>query len=167
MSIVRSFLVIFTLAATNATAQTKLPPGTPEPIARDMEVLDKYRAEVEKRIGIGQPEAAAADAREAREEDGLPERDPFEVSSQLRESNVRAPRVGPGEGMTLSQILRLRAVVRGPDGGIAKIESGKDTIIVHDGDELDVNDIRYTVKIEADGVRLHGSGAPQYKLLVR
>lgn len=167
MRIVYSFIVIFTLTATNATAQTKLPPGTPEPIARDMEVLDKYRAEVEKRIGTARPEAAVADAREAQEEDDLPERDPFEVSPQLRESNVRAPRVGPREGMTLSQILRLRAVVRGPDGGIAKIESGKDTIIVHDGDELDVNDIRYTVKIEADGVRLHGSGAPQYKLLVR
>jgi hypothetical protein len=167
MHIVRSFLVMFALAAAvSAAAQTKLPPGTPEPIARDMEVLDNYRLEVEKRIGTARPEAPAS-ADLAREDDDLPERDPFEVSPQLRESNARAPRVGPREGMTLSQILRLRAVVRGPDGGIAKIESGKDTLVVHDGDELDVNDIRYTVKIEADGVRLHGSGAPQYKLLVR
>ncbi|MDR2261176.1 MAG: hypothetical protein LBE06_09695 [Azoarcus sp.] len=94
------------------------------------------------------------------------DRDPFEVSPRLREGNSRN-RIGMQEGTALNQLLRLRAVVRGPEGAIAKIQSGNDAIIIRDGDELDVNGIRYSVTIEADGLMLRGAGAPQYKMLVR
>jgi hypothetical protein len=168
-------------AAGSAAAQTRLPPGTPPAVQRDMETIDRYYAEVDRRAGSGKEkenEAAGASG-EARFAPltvapprtsitpNAPERDPFEVSPRLREGNTRSPRFSQQEGMALSQLLRLRAVVRGPAGGIAKIESGKDVIVVHDGDELDVNNIRYTVTVEADGVLLRGAGAPQYKMLVR
>ncbi|MDR0717344.1 MAG: hypothetical protein LBF50_08005 [Azoarcus sp.] len=95
------------------------------------------------------------------------DRDPFEVSPRLREGNSRNNRPNMQEGMALNQLLRLRAVVRGPEGGIAKIQSGNNTLVVRDGDEIDVNGIRYTVYVEADGLMLRGAGAPQYKMLVR
>jgi hypothetical protein len=95
------------------------------------------------------------------------DRDPFEVSPQLREGNNRNTRNSMQEGMVLNQLLRLRAVVRGPEGAIAKIQSGQSTLIVRDGDEIDVNGIRYTVTVEADGLVLRGAGAPQYRMQVR
>ncbi|MDR1423622.1 MAG: hypothetical protein LBI92_03310 [Azoarcus sp.] len=162
------FIVPFVLLSCVATAQTALPPETPQPIVEGMRVIDQYRAEVDRRTGnaaAGFSPLVIAPPRTSITPDA-PERDPFEVSPRLRES-TSTPRVGPGEGMTLSDSLRLRAVVRGPDGGVAKIESGKDTLVVRDGDELNVNDIRYTVTVEADGVMLRGAGAPQYKLQVR
>ncbi|MDR0702500.1 MAG: hypothetical protein LBF61_08885 [Azoarcus sp.] len=175
-----------------AAAQTRLPAGTPAVLRRDVESIDKYYAEVNKRAGGGKT-ADGVGATDKGEDEGeaadvaggtrftplavapprtsitpdAPDRDPFEVSPRLREGNARASRFGPQEGMRLNQMLRLRAAVRGPRGGIAKIESGKDVIVVQDGDELDVNNIRYTVTVEADGVMLRGAGAPQYKMLVR
>jgi hypothetical protein len=166
------------LLAGGTAAQTSLPAGTPTVLRRDVETIDKYYAEVNRRVGGGKAgEAAAAanggeggvagDARLAPlaaaspgAVPALPMRDPFEVSPRLREGNGRFSGFGQQEGMRLNQMLRLRAVVRGPRGGIAKIESGKDVIVVHDGDELDVNNIRYTVTVEADGVMLRGAGAP-------
>ncbi|MDR0529001.1 MAG: hypothetical protein LBG69_05255 [Zoogloeaceae bacterium] len=97
-------------------------------------------------------------------------RDPFEVSARLRESKVTVGRSGQREGTVLSKHLRLKAVVRGPGGAIAKIESGvtgKETFIVQDGDELELDGVRYIVKVEADGLTLSGAGAPQYKMLIR
>ncbi|MDR1661938.1 MAG: hypothetical protein LBR95_05880 [Azoarcus sp.] len=169
------FLAGSSALAGGAAAQTRLPPGTPPAIQRDVETIDRYYAEADKRSGEGGEEARGG-ARftplviappRTSITPNAPERDPFEVSPRLRAGNARAPRFDQQEGMTLSQILRLRAVVRGPQGGIAKIESGKDVIVVRDGDELDVNNIRYTVTVEADGVSLRGAGAPQYKMLVR
>jgi hypothetical protein len=107
------------------------------------------------------------DAPERAIDNVIRDRDPFEVSPRLREDNARNNRAGMQEGMALNQSLRLRAVVRGPEGGIAKIQSGGTTLIVRDGDEIDVNGIRYTVYVEADGLMLRGAGAPQYKMLVR
>lgn len=142
----------------DVAAQTGAPAATPE--AQESE---PDRADWGKRFApltVAPPKTAATP--------DAPERDPFEVSPRLRENSGRAPsRFGPQEGMKLNQLLRLRAVVRGPEGGIAKIESGRDVIVVRDGDELDVNNIRYTVTVEADGVLLRGAGAPQYKMLVR
>jgi hypothetical protein len=95
------------------------------------------------------------------------DRDPFEVSPQLREGNNNR-RIVRQDGAALNQLLRLHAIVRGPEGGIAKIQIGKDKpIVVRDGDELDVGGIRYIVAVEADGLMLRGAGAPQYKMQVR
>jgi hypothetical protein len=168
--------------AGGAVAQTSLPAGTPDAIRRDMATIEsRHRAEAEDRSGgekknegngavgangTGFTPLTIAPPRTSTTP-GASDRDPFEVSPRLRESSGRASRFNQQEGMALSQILRLRAVVRGPDGGIAKIESGRDVIIVRDGDELDVNNVRYTVTVEADGVLLRGAGAPQYKMLVR
>jgi hypothetical protein len=187
MRMTAAFFLFFVPALfSGATAQSTLPPETPEAIRRDMETIEKYRAEVERLSGSsGKAPEKPGEAKPAAEPLFPPlvvappptsitpdptrragtERDPFEVSPRLRESGGRN-RSAP-DGMALSQALRLRAVVRGVDGGIAKIQSGQDTIIVRDGDELDVNGIRYTVKVEADGLVLRGSGAPQYKMLVR
>jgi hypothetical protein len=143
--------------ACGAAAQTGAPHETPAAQGSEPEKVDW--GERFAPLTIAPPKTAATP--------NAPDRDPFEVSPRLRESGGRTSRFGPQEGMALSQILRLRAVVRGPDGGIAKIESGRDVIIVRDGDELDVNNIRYTVTVEADGVLLRGAGAPQYKMLVR
>jgi hypothetical protein len=167
---------LFFLALPTATdaARPALPPETPPTIVEGMEVIDKYREEVEKRTGggagftpltVAPPRTSITPDAPRRAIDEV-ERDPFEVSPRLRESAARSPRVDDG-GMKLDRMLRLLAVVRGPEGGIAKIESGKETFVVRDGDELDVNDIRYTVKVEADGVVLRGAGAPQYKMQVR
>lgn len=148
-----------------------LPPETPEAIRSGLETIDKYRAEVEKRTGnaplapltVAPPRTSITPDAPARDASALPERDPFEVSPRLREGGGRDARLG----LALNQALRLRAVVRTPEGGIAKIESGKDSLVVRDGDELDVNGIRYTVKVEADGLVLRGAGAPQYKMQIR
>ncbi|MDR2688306.1 MAG: hypothetical protein LBB76_00940 [Azoarcus sp.] len=99
---------------------------------------------------------------------GAPERDPFEVSPQLRESGPRNSRVGGmQEGMVLNLNLRLKAMVRGPEGGMAQVQSSNGIFTVYEGDELEVNGIRYTVHIERDGLLLRGAGAPQYKMRVR
>ena len=153
-----------------AAVAQELPPETPEAIRRDMETIGKYRDEVEKRIGaplsVAPPRTSITpDApRPAFDE---AERDPFEVSPRLREGNSRARRAGAQEGMALNRALRLVAVVRGPGGGLAKVKSGQEELVVRDGDELDVNGIRYTVTVEADGLTLRGAGAPQHKMLVR
>lgn len=191
MRMTAAFFLFFVPALfSGATAQSTLPPETPEAIRRDMETIEKYRAEVERLSGgttkappekpgettpsteqplftplTVAPPHTSITPDPARRASGGTERDPFEVSPRLRESGRN--RSTMPDGMALNQALRLRAVVRGVDGSIAKIQSGQDTIIVRDGDELDVNGIRYTVKVEADGLVLRGSGAPQYKMLVR
>ncbi|MDR2164926.1 MAG: hypothetical protein LBO79_04705 [Zoogloeaceae bacterium] len=95
------------------------------------------------------------------------DRDPFEVSPRLREAGSQRGRPAPTDGVTLSRELRLRALARGPEGGIAQIQTRNELILVHDGDELDVNGIRYTVHVEADGLVLRGAGAPQFRMLIR
>ncbi|MDR3087578.1 MAG: hypothetical protein LBU45_06465 [Azoarcus sp.] len=175
------FAALLVVTGGAATAQ-ELPPETPEAIRRDMATIEKYRAEVEKRTGanrdreqgdagftplsIAPPRAPITPELPRRAIDEV-ERDPFEVSPRLREANNRASRAGMQEGMALNRALRLVAVVRGPGGGLAKVKSGQEELVVHDGDELDVNGIRYTVTVEADGLMLRGTGAPQYKMLVR
>jgi hypothetical protein len=176
------FLVLSFVLPALAAAQTRLPAGMSPAIQRDVAAIDQHNGEVNKRVGgekgkvdtgseggarfapqaIAPPRTSIAPG-----PSDTPERDPFEVSPRLREDSGRTSRFSQQGGMALSQILRLRAVVRGPQGGIAKIQSGKNVIIVRDGDEIDVNNIRYTVTVEADGVLLHGAGAPQYKMLVR
>jgi hypothetical protein len=185
---------LFSLAAASAGAQTNLPPETPEPIRKDLETIRKYQNEVDRlsrrevdRLSRRDPPPTAPDEAGA---EGLQfksitvapprtsitpdapiravgnlERDPFEVSPQLRESRNR--RVAQGDGVTISRSLRLRALARGPSGGVAQIQAGREVLLVHDGDDLDVDGIRYTVHVEADGLVLRGAGAPQYKLLVR
>ena len=143
--------------AGGVAAQTSASPTTPE--AQESEAASADWGKRFAPLTVAPPKTAATP--------DAPERDPFEVSPRLRESSGRAPRFNQQEGMRLNQILRLRAVVRGPEGGIAKIQSGRNVIVVRDGDELDVNNIRYTVTVEADGVLLRGAGAPQYKMLVR
>jgi hypothetical protein len=143
--------------AGDVAAQTGAPPTTPE--AQESEPASADWGKRFAPLTVAPPKTAATP--------DAPERDPFEVSPRLRESSGRAPRFSQQEGMRLNQLLRLRAVVRGPEGGIAKIQSGRNVIVVRDGDELDVNNIRYTVTVEADGVLLRGAGAPQYKMLVR
>jgi hypothetical protein len=162
MSIMRtSMLFMFSASllaiADGAAAQTGTPPKTPATQENGSDGVGRDRRFAP--LTVAPPRTSITP--------DAPERDPFEVSPRLREGSGRASRFGSQEGMRLNQLLRLRAVVRGPGGGIAKIESGKDVIVVRDGDELDVNNIRYTVTVEADGVLLRGAGAPQYKMLVR
>lgn len=171
------FLALFSVLPMLAMAQqVRLPPaGIPPAVQRDGAMVGQYRDEPDERAAgekkkvDGEASFATLTATPPKVSitPDMPGRDPFEVSPRLREDGGRSFRLGQQEGMVLSKNLRLRAVVRGPQGGIAKMESGNDVIIVRDGDELNVNDIRYTVTVEADGVLLRGAGAPQYKMLVR
>ncbi|MDR2164879.1 MAG: hypothetical protein LBO79_04460 [Zoogloeaceae bacterium] len=175
----------------------ELPPGTPEPIRRDLTTIQHYSNEVGKRTGNAARQAGSSvpadasggGATETASSRFTPiaivppktsitpdapnrfidtvERDPFEVSPQLR-AGGRNRRIGQMESVTISRALRLRALARGPSGGVAKIQLGRGEIItVYDGDDLDVDGIRYTVRVERDGLVLRGSGAPQYRMLVR
>ncbi|MDR1351386.1 MAG: hypothetical protein LBJ59_11565 [Zoogloeaceae bacterium] len=186
-------LILCLLSSVSATAQTpppELPQGTPEPIRRDMEIIQNYSNEVNRmsRRNTADNDAANEARRQAEATGFTPlviappktsitpdapnrlidtlERDPFEVSPQLREGG-RNRRVSQAEGVSISRNLRLRALARGNSGGVAQIQSGREILTVHDGDELDVDGIRYTVRVEPDGLVLRGAGAPQYRMLVR
>lgn len=171
------FSVFVACAPTSMTwaqqaARPALPPQTPPAIQQDMEVIQRYRDEVERRTH-NQTSGQAASRTPATSVAPVAvavERDPFEVSPQLRESNRRNRNGGIGgtqEGVVLSRALHLKAIARGPSGGVARIQSGRDVLTVRDGDELDVDGMRYTVHVEQDGLVLRGAGAPQFKLLVR
>lgn len=155
-----------------AQAQPRVPPA----MQQDLETLQRYADEVNRRSQGGRggpppaapaaspPPAPAAPAAQA----GI-ERDPFEVSPQLRESSLRN-RPGStlgGAGGAINRHLRIRAMARGPEGGIAQLEAGKEVVTVRDGDELVVDGIPYTVHVERDGLLLRGSAAPQFRMLVR
>jgi hypothetical protein len=149
-------------------ASVKAPPN----MKQDLETLQRYADEVNRRSdnrSAAPPAAApAATTTPATAPTASVERDPFEVSPQLRESGLRARTGGGlGDNGALNRTLRIRAMARGPEGGIAQIEAGKDVITVRDGDELVVDGIRYTVHIERDSLVLRGAGAPQFKMLVR
>jgi hypothetical protein len=182
----RPALLLLLLVSVGASAQSarELPPGTPEPIRRDLEVIQNHSNEVD-RLKKGN----ANEARRQAESTGFTpltlappktsitpdapnrlidtiERDPFEVSPQLREGGRRG-RISRTEGVHINRNLRLRALARGANGGVAQIQAGREILTVHDGDELDVDGIRYTIHVEKEGLVLRGAGAPQYKMLVR
>jgi hypothetical protein len=153
--------------AQNRTLSAKVPPA----MKQDLETLQRYADEVNRRTGRRDQSATAPSVPPATPPANTAaslERDPFEVSSQLRESGMRARAGGTlGDAGALNRNLRIRAMARGPAGGIAQIEAGKDVITVRDGDELVVDGIRYTVHIERDSLVLRGAGAPQFRMLVR
>lgn len=152
-----------------AAAQARVPPA----MQQDLETLQRYADEVNRRSqgsrGGPPPAAPAASPTPASSAQAGIERDPFEVSPQLRESSLRN-RPGStlgGAGGAINRHLRIRAMARGPEGGIAQLEAGKDVVTVRDGDELVVDGIPYTVHVERDGLLLRGSAAPQFRMLVR
>ncbi|MDR2625848.1 MAG: hypothetical protein LBC37_05905 [Zoogloeaceae bacterium] len=164
-------------------AQTSaLPEGTPAAIRRDLATVQRYHEEVARHLNDRTrsangahagtnaanpaPSRAAPPSPETSTAREIPERDPFEVSPRLLEARPRS-RLPTGDSAALARNLRLRALARGPAGGVAQIQSGRELLTVHDGDELDVDGIRYTVRLEADGLVLRGAGAPQYRLQVR
>lgn len=155
-----------------AVAQARVPPA----MQQDLETLQRYADEVNRRSQGGRnspppaaPAASPTPAPAAPAAQAGIERDPFEVSPQLRESSLRN-RPGStlgGAGGAINRHLRIRAMARGPEGGIAQLEAGKDVVTVRDGDELVVDGIPYTVHVERDGLLLRGSAAPQFRMLVR
>lgn len=154
--------------------QAALPPETPAALRQDIKTVNPpaaapFTANASARALFAAP-ASSAFANSAPLTTATPERDPFEVSPQLREGNRRNRHggfSGTQEGVVLSRNLHLKAIARGPAGGIAQIQSGRDVLTLRDGDELDVEGMRYTVHVEQDGLVLRGAGAPQFKLLVR
>ena len=136
----------------------------------NLQTIGQYAQEVSRRSGAAAvPPTGTTPTPEATPAPAVAARDPFEVSPQLRESSLRN-RPGStlgGAGGAINRHLRIRAMARGPEGGIAQLEAGKDVVTVRDGDELVVDGIPYTVHVERDGLLLRGSAAPQFRMLVR
>lgn len=164
------------LAALPGLALAQAQPRVPPAMQQDLETLQRYADEVNRRSQGGRggpppaaPAASPTPAPAAPAAQAGSERDPFEVSPQLRESSLRN-RPGStlgGAGGAINRHLRIRAMARGPEGGIAQLEAGKEVVTVRDGDELVVDGIPYTVHVERDGLLLRGSAAPQFRMLVR
>ncbi|MDR1889607.1 MAG: hypothetical protein LBQ81_09570 [Zoogloeaceae bacterium] len=88
----------------------------------------------------------------------LPERDPFELPPALSPRKGNNDGISSGfltdGGLSLNRSWRLKALARGPSGGIAQIQSGREVITVYDGDKVNLDGMAYTVRVEADGLIL-------------
>jgi hypothetical protein len=88
------------------------------------------------------------------------DRDPFELLPGLApQGQQRSGQQGfrssfLPEGMSLNRSWRLKALARGPSGGIAQIQAGGEIITVYDGDEIELDGRAYTIQVEADGLVL-------------
>jgi hypothetical protein len=116
--------------------------------AREKARLEEARRMMKQPSSGKSPSAAAS---------GLPERDPFEASPTLLsegEASKRRANISirtPNDAVF--RALKLKALVRAKDGGVAQLTSGRELLTLYDGDEIALEGRRYKVGIHPDGVQ--------------
>lgn len=185
---------LFLLCPTVALAQARLPADAPASLKRDLQTLQRYYDEVGRRTGnteaprlLAPAEPAAPEGREAMPaapppgHAALPERDPFDVTPELRK---RANRRESGVGANLFPALpaaiphmEVRALVAGPKPlAIVEIERPGErganktrTLTLREGDTITLEDgTTFLVKaIQNDVVAVQYGTDPGSEFLIR
>jgi hypothetical protein len=130
------------------------------PSAQAAEDKEKTREVKEIRAGQAREKARGEEARRLMKQpaNSLPERDPFEASSAITEGGGGSE---PGKRRAFFRTpddavfrnLKLKALVRSENGGVAQLISGRDLITLYHDDEIALEGRRYKVAILADGVK--------------
>lgn len=138
----------------------------------DLEVIGRYAAEVNRRTqkngnAPGAPAPVAAVPAPAPQE---VERDPFEVSPQLKEgrSGMRFSGLPKSGALDLQRRIQIKAIMVTAQGGLAQLlVNGKDAVTVMDGELIDLGEMgTHQVRIVKGMVELHAPGAPEGKKVV-
>jgi hypothetical protein len=86
---------------------------------------------------------------------GQPERDPFDDSpaseTAAEPGKRRIPIRAPDDAIFRN--LKLKALVRAENSGVAQLLNGRDLVLLYTGDEIALDGRRYKVEILSDGVK--------------